>query len=154
MKEEAELGERVARWDGCLYPSVSSISRSVVLPPSLWAPCPATIHLPAAGSWRLRPHVFNEYVCVCQLVPFRWGPQTNMSTYQTSLINFSTAGKWEKGCNAKKKQKNPKMSKAWKVISNRTCQEGYGRFTQLWKRMGRTKRLALQKRSKDYRKMQ
>lgn len=62
------------------------------LPPFIWVPGRADGCRPA----------FDESVCVkgCQLGPFRWGPETNMSTYQTSLPEFSTEGKWEKGCGA------------------------------------------------------
>lgn len=64
----------------------------------------------------------------------RWGSATNMSTYQTSS---STEAKREKGCEAKKKRKKKApttISEAWKVISDWTCQEVYGRFTQSYEK--------------------
>lgn len=80
-----------------------------------WAPFPAwrsygldsppTIYLTARwwGSDDSEP-AFDECVCVrvCQLSPFRLGPETNMSTYQTSLLNFLTGGEREKRCEALK----------------------------------------------------
>lgn len=62
------------------------------LPPFIWLPGRADGSGPA----------YDESVCVtvCQLRPSRWGPETNMSTYQTSLPNVLTEGKWEKGCGA------------------------------------------------------
>lgn len=57
---------------------------------------PPTIYLTAEGGEADGSGpAFDESVCVgvCRLSPFRWGHETNMSTYQTFLLNFSTGGK-------------------------------------------------------------
>lgn len=139
MKEDAEVGEHTARWDGRLYPSASSIPRPAVLspsrrldvlPPFIWLLWGADGSGPAS----------DESVCVtvCQLRPFRWGPETNMSTYQTSLLNSSTGGKWEKTALTT-------ISEAWKVISDRTCQGFMGDLLRVMKTKGENHEISFTK---------
>lgn len=126
-------GKRVARWD--LYPSASSISRSAVLLPSLQAPHPPTIYLTAWGSWWLRPDFW--WICLCQSMaaqPLQVGScnkHVHLPDFPPPLKqNEKKAVKLTK----KKKKAPTTISEAWKVISDRTCQEVYGRFTQSYEK--------------------
>lgn len=94
MKEDAEVGERAPRWDGRLYPSASTTgpTGSTVLPPFIWL-------LEGGRLMSLTLHVMNLFVSEsASSAPSGRGPETNMSTYQTSLLNLLTGGK--KRCEA------------------------------------------------------
>lgn len=62
---------------------------------ALRTPQPRRLHILPPFIWLLMAPVrlVMDLFVSASSGPFRWGPHTNMSTYQTSLPNFSTAGK-------------------------------------------------------------
>lgn len=150
MKEDAEVGERAPRWDGRLYPSASATG-STVLPPFIWL-------LEGGRLMSLTLHVMNLFVSEsASSAPSGRGPETNMSTYQTSHLNFLTGGKrgktlWsvKKNNNRKTKKKKPNpngttVSEAWKVISDRTCQGFMGDLLRVMKKKGEKREISFTK---------
>lgn len=126
-------------WAGC------SIHQQVVLQARV-----SSLHL--SGCWGRgsngRDPAFDESVCQQK----QTCPLTRLPSAPPLEVTTTDAVKREK----KKITKHPgrNILRPEKVISDRTCQGFMGDLLRVMKKKERTRRLALQKLSKDYRKMQ
>lgn len=135
MKEDAEVGERVASWgemdvsihQRAPFPDRRTCHRAGGFPR------PPTIYLTAGGELMAPARLFFFFfwwICLCRSLPAR-PPSGGVLKQTCPLTRLPSSTSWleENEKNAvklkkKKRKKKPRtqFSEAWKVISDRTCQ--------------------------------
>lgn len=128
MKEGAEVGEREVAWTS---PSISQSHFQTAAKPA-----GPSSHHHLSDCWGGLRWGDDDFWWICLCLP-AWPLQVGSSNKHVHLpdpfVNFSEQNE-KNAVKLIQKTARPPFSEAWKVISDRTCQGVYGRFTQSYEK--------------------